>query len=185
MEQGDNSIPQESPNSEEFGFTSRERLPQPSEVPQRSRLARFVLQKLDSISNYHRRTSNAESHDAQRETTSYTLDQFSLEQFERARAEFCAWYEVGQSPDTATDHPLVVARFGDTLDPEDAASIFVWWTEGCENLMNALSELRQLLDDECALDDDEVESLLTITSNTESGVGHLLDCLDWSRLEEA
>jgi hypothetical protein len=188
MERGDDSISHQSHKPEEPGFISHEQSNQSSSIVQRGRLAKFVLQKLNFLSKNRGHKSDEECRGTRVETTDYTLDRFAVEQFERARAEFRAWYDVAQNPDTATEHPLVVARFADTLDPEDAAEIFEWWVEEGERLMDALDESGQRLNEyrgQYVPDGDDVAQLLEIASNTESCVENLLECLEQSRLEEA
>ncbi|HEX7483936.1 MAG TPA: hypothetical protein VF281_02160 [Candidatus Saccharimonadales bacterium] len=178
MEQGDNFTPYESEH------TSREQSPELSTSFQRSRLARFVLEKLGRLSRRQKSEGEILHQEVSQEATDYTLDRFTIEQFERARIEFCAWYEVAQSPRTAAEHPLVIARFGDTLDPIDVAEIFEWWGAGVADSSTALEDTRKVIDAGLELNGFRVEKILSITNHVEGSLDQLYEALDESRLEE-
>jgi hypothetical protein len=120
-----------------------------------------------------------------KELTDYTVGGFAADQFTHARLEFLAWYEVAQNPQTATDHPFVLAHFGATLDAEDAAEILRWWSDGLNELLTALNETQDLLKGDVVLSDPRVEKLLTIIRHTENVIDHLLQNLDEARLQDA
>ncbi|WP_285727736.1 hypothetical protein [Psychromicrobium xiongbiense] len=117
--------------------------------------------------------------------TTETVGTFAASQFERARIEFFAWFEVAQHPDTATNHPLVIERFGDTLDPEDAAAIFEWWSCRVRRTAQATTDTHALLAGGGVLDNRGVEVMLSMIHHTENIVRRLLDELEASRLQDA
>jgi hypothetical protein len=117
--------------------------------------------------------------------TAYTVAGFTAEQFRGACSDFFAWYDVAQKPETATSHPLVIKRFGDTIDPEDAREIFEWWRNEVADAARALESTHSLIAGGLELTDSRVEKLLAMTSDIEHCVGNLLEWLDESRLQDA
>jgi hypothetical protein len=184
MEQDENFTPCNSEASEESRRISHGLTPELSTSFQRSRLARFVLEKLGRLSRRQRSEGEILHQEVSQETTDYTLDRFTLEQFERARIEFCAWYEVAQSPQIATEHPLVIDQFGNTLEPEDAAEIFEWWGAGVANSAVALEDTHKVLGTGIELNGFRIETILSITNHAEGCLDQLFEALDESKLQK-
>lgn len=184
MDCGDNNPLFRKENPEESGLASSEQSPEMSRL---NRLSRFVLERLSSLPGWHRIEGNTIERPGQRqnqELTSYTLDQFTTEQFERAQVEFLAWYEAAQNPETALSHPLIIEHFKGALDSEATADILEQWRDGLDELQGALEDTRNLLESGLILSDYHVKKILSITRHTENIVGYLIRDLDESRSQE-
>ena len=182
MEKGDKFIPQEPETPAETGIEVRGESSDEQSVSRWRRIARMVL-GLPDRSTAARPLEPDIAWRPYEELTRDTVSDFAVSQFEHARVEFLAWFEVAQCPQNATVHPLVVEKFGDTLDPEDAAEILEWWAETMGNFASGLVRIHQLLTDGLELNSQRIEKVLSITSNAEHCVGNLLRHLDDSRLQ--
>jgi hypothetical protein len=120
-----------------------------------------------------------------KDVTDYTVDRFAIDQFVGARTDFLAWYDIARIPEVAAVHPLLVAQVGTTLDPREVEETLVWWREGLDELVIALSDTQALLDDGLVLNDERVEKLLSIVRHVENVSSHLLRNLEGSRYQDA
>lgn len=120
-----------------------------------------------------------------KEVTDYTVGRFATDQFVGARRDFFAWYNIAGNAQTAAVHPLLVAQFGETLDPADVDEILTWWRDGLDELVVALNHAQALLDGGLVLNDERVKKLLSIARYVEDVSGHLLRNLEESRYQDA
>ena len=120
-----------------------------------------------------------------KEVTDYTVGGFATDQFVGARRDFLAWYNIAGNAQTASAHPLLVAKFGETLDPADVKEILTWWRDDLDELVIALNHTQALLDRGLVLNDERVQRLLSIARYVEDVSGHLVRNLEESRYQDA